>query len=199
MPKGSRKGEHGHASVAMAPSITPFPRQKLVDNQPATRVQSLQEESVPAARANLGWRRSFCLYSLSPRAWWCDVRECGDGRRKVFRFILFYREEWVMVSLSRRRGFTLVELLVVITIIAILIALLLPAVQMVREAARRANCQANLKNIGLALLNYESANRHFPPSCLYSRTGGTNAVMCESWSFLAMILPQMDSARCTVR
>ena len=69
---------------------------------------------------------------------------------------------------SRRRGFTLIELLVVIAIIAVLIALLLPAVQAAREAARRAQCVNNLKQMGLALHNYESANGAFPPAKLYS-------------------------------
>src|SRR5713226_3878250 len=70
------------------------------------------------------------------------------------------------------RVFTLIELLVVIAIIAVLIALLLPAVQAAREAARRAQCVNNLKQMGLALANYESSNKVYPPQYV-----GQNAVM----------------------
>jgi prepilin-type N-terminal cleavage/methylation domain-containing protein/prepilin-type processing-associated H-X9-DG protein len=87
--------------------------------------------------------------------------------------------------MSRRRsGFTLIELLVVIAIIAVLIALLLPAVQSAREAARRAQCTNNLKQIGLAMHNYESSFGSFP--------WGHGPSDWNDWGALALMLPYME-------
>ncbi|MGC1273881.1 MAG: DUF1559 domain-containing protein [Planctomycetaceae bacterium] len=90
---------------------------------------------------------------------------------------------------SRRVGFTLIELLVVIAIIAVLIALLLPAVQQAREAARRVQCKNNLKQIGLALHNYNDTYTTFPPLGFF-RTD----VPSDSWSPHARILPYLEQA-----
>lgn len=91
--------------------------------------------------------------------------------------------------MTPRRGFTLIELLVVIAIIGILLALLLPAVQMAREAARRTQCKNNLKQIGIALHNYHDAHRRFPMSFVvdYSSPGG-------EWSVHARILPFIEQS-----
>lgn len=89
--------------------------------------------------------------------------------------------------MKARTGFTLVELLVVIAIIGILVALLLPAVQAAREAARRMSCQNNLKQLGLALHNYENTFRVFPPSSITD--GGASG---QPWSGQAFLLPFLE-------
>jgi prepilin-type N-terminal cleavage/methylation domain-containing protein len=93
-------------------------------------------------------------------------------------------------SIRKLAAFTLVELLVVITIIGVLIALLLPAVQAAREAARRLQCQNNLKQIGVAVFNYESAMRSFPPGGIVNKA--STGALGNGLSMHVFILPYME-------
>ncbi len=96
-----------------------------------------------------------------------------------------------LFSAFLKPAFTLVELLVVIAIIGVLVALLLPAVQAAREAARRMSCQSNLRQIGIACQSYESSYRTLPPALIYY---GKNDRRNSSWSAQARLLPFLEEA-----
>jgi prepilin-type N-terminal cleavage/methylation domain-containing protein/prepilin-type processing-associated H-X9-DG protein len=114
-------------------------------------------------------------------------RGCDDRRRRdpeKSRTIMDDKS-----SQSQHDGFTLVELLVVIAIIGVLVALLLPAIQAAREAARRSQCTNNLKQLGLAALNFESGNKSLPPGHRMSKNG-TDIDSLGSW--VTQLLPYLE-------
>jgi prepilin-type N-terminal cleavage/methylation domain-containing protein/prepilin-type processing-associated H-X9-DG protein len=96
-----------------------------------------------------------------------------------------------MRRIARWRAFTLIELLVVIAVIGVLVALLLPAVQAAREAARRSQCVNNLKQIGLALHNYDTAHQTLPPGYV-SNFDSNGDDTGPGWAWAAMVLPQLE-------
>ena len=109
------------------------------------------------------------------------------------------------MKVVKRLGFTLVELLVVIAIIGILIALLLPAVQAAREAARRSQCTNNMKQLGVAIHNYHDTHKVFPPAGLdygwagdantsYSRAPSSSPVNRFNISGWVMVLPYLEQS-----
>jgi prepilin-type N-terminal cleavage/methylation domain-containing protein/prepilin-type processing-associated H-X9-DG protein len=114
------------------------------------------------------------------------------SRRSVnaVRFSLW--ESVMMSSRPERPGFTLVELLVVIAIIAVLVGMLLPAVQMVRASAARVKCQNNLKQMGLGLCDYEVAMGGFPASCTTSDPSNPPAAVNRVNSWTVYILPYVE-------
>ena len=99
-------------------------------------------------------------------------------------------------SVAHRSGFTLVELLVVIAIIGILVGMLLPAVQRVREAARRTACLNNSRQLGLAILNYQSSHLRYPPGAIWQDLNANGMVdLRESFSVHAQILSELEQSR----
>lgn len=97
-----------------------------------------------------------------------------------------------------RKGFTLVELLVVIAVIGMLVALLLPAVQAAREAARRSQCQNNLRQIGVAMHNFHSAHGKFPPGFVSKAPAQNEDGLGPGWGWAAHLLPHLEEANLQV-
>ncbi|QDV36096.1 DUF1559 family PulG-like putative transporter [Tautonia plasticadhaerens] len=139
----------------------------------ADRVVRLQQP--PRSRAPYYWAAGALLVAIAAGliAWrWRASRDAGPATRAA----------------ATRRGFTLIEVLVVVAVIGILVALLLPAVQMARESSRRAQCSNNLRQIGLALHNYEAALRAYP----FGVGGWAPAGREPRWSAHSQLLPYLE-------
>jgi prepilin-type N-terminal cleavage/methylation domain-containing protein/prepilin-type processing-associated H-X9-DG protein len=122
-----------------------------------------------------------------------DFRSGSLARRGLLVFSFVFLGALAMTR--KDRGFSLIELLVVVSIVAVLIGLLLPAVQSARESARRSQCTNNLKQIGLAMLNYVSKNEALPPVCVDQErtlTGQQVPQPHQNWSQHARLLPYLE-------
>ena len=149
----------------------------------------------------------FTLESPACFTAWAPDAPGACGRRPCLRLGGFGLDRWIrrhtaelrpMPPVAKRAGLSLVELLVVIAIIATLTGLLLPAAQTGREAARRMSCMANLKQLGLAVLGYESSQRRLPPSMRHT-PGTVFAANNGSWGVHGRILAFVEESGAAVK
>ena len=122
------------------------------------------------------------MYSGHSKIWRNRELYCHARKYSNFHYVL----------VRSASGFTLVELLVVIAIIGILVALLLPAVQAAREAARRTQCVNNLKQLGIAMHNFHDANAELPYACYYNNGLGRILSRSERVTWVVQLMPFME-------
>lgn len=147
------------------------------------RASELLKIGETTAENRLGNYNSFATWRhLSGHTRWCgmQIRPIEDKGKSEFGY---------RVLNARRFGLTIIELLVVISIIGILVSLLLPAVSAAREAARRTQCSNNLKQIGLGLHSYHTANSTFPSGLVANIETGRDS---KSWGWAALLLPYLE-------